>query len=149
MFARCCTTVYIGGVSALFASCTLCARRSGAGLLSLGAGLKGRSNVMVRVRKADRLVLGMVPPTAKSSGKKASGAVWKLTGGGLVGLRSRPDPDVLAGGISSLRLLLILEYEVLRLDVEKLLVMLAMLNLRMTWFAEARIGSERRGVMPG
>jgi hypothetical protein len=36
-----------------------------------------------------------------------------------------------------------------RLDEEKFDVMLAILNLRMTWFAEPRICSDRPTVMPG
>jgi hypothetical protein len=56
-----------------------------------------------------------------------------------------------SGGISSLPLrdpaIDVLEAE--RLDEEKFEVMLAMLNLRMTWFAEPRICSERPTVIPG
>ena len=40
-------------------------------------------------------------------------------------------------------------FEAERLDEEKLDVILAMLNLRMTWFAEPRICSDRPTVMPG
>ena len=152
------------------ASLTLCVLLSpvllfGRSSTAASNGLKGRSIVMVNARKALRLPRdGNWSCSSKSAGSRS--AKGKRAGCGLVYACLDLElwyllPLLLLtllggygccgkGGISSLPLRdpAVDVFEAERLDEEKLDVMLAMLNLRMTWFAEPRICSDRPTVMP-
>jgi hypothetical protein len=119
-------------------------RRTRFGLAGVYLSLE-RSLPTARLARRLRRLEGLASSSSKSVGKKAAGAVWKSTTAGA-GLRSAADRvrkfpwDILCTRLpneSSDLALLVLEK--LGERREKLLAMLAILSLRMTELAEARI----------
>lgn len=95
--------------------------------------------VIVKVLSADFFCFFWPPGISKSAGRNASGAVWKLTSGGFdclelteLSVLSLPLALLLGITISLSRQELMLVWLPVRLEEEKLLVMLAMLNFLMT-----------------
>lgn len=104
-----------------------------------------RSGPAARFARRRRRLAGRVSSTSKSVGRNAAGALWKSTTVGA-GRRSTAESASILPCTALCALLpkessdiVLLILEKLGDLLEKLLVMLAMLNLRMTEVAEARI----------